>query len=284
MAARRGRHRPAPRRGAARDRFRRRHRGPLPPDYRSAGGDHEGVERLFRAAARRRPEQRRRDPSGLVNDVNAELVGRASGGDRRGRDRARIRVRSSGRHQVIANRATPSEPASRCSSSTFGIAKDGRRRRRTRQAITLATRRPRRADVVGEGPLRSALQTLFGEAVILAIPWPFSNKGGRSLVDRRGAGLKSRFALIVLTTSVGRECSKRGRRSQQTARRAGVGAGVASARSAPAPCGARMGGGLGPEGSNYAVIFALQVLPTIISSPRCSRFSTIRRDAVRRAG
>ena len=113
------------------------------------------------------------------------------------------------------------------------------------------------------------LQPLVGLALILAIAYCLLV--GRRAIDWRtvgwGLGLQFVFALIVLKTTVGQRGLRGARRrdhagcstSPSSARRS------SSARSATAACGGgSMTGVLGAEGAQYGVIFAFQVLPTII--------------------
>ena len=112
------------------------------------------------------------------------------------------------------------------------------------------------------------LQPLFGAVVILAIAVAFSNN--RRAINwgtvAWGLSLQIVFALIVLKTSAGQRVFETlGAGINKLLGFAGVGAGfVFGPLGNAAVWGRAMTGALGPEGSNYAVIFAFQVLPTII--------------------
>jgi CNT family concentrative nucleoside transporter len=112
------------------------------------------------------------------------------------------------------------------------------------------------------------LQPLFGAIVILAIAVAFSNN--RRAINWStvawGLSLQVIFALIVLKTTVGqRVFGTLGAGINKLLGFAGVGAGfVFGPLGNSSVWGRAMTGALGPEGSNYAVIFAFQVLPTII--------------------
>jgi len=112
------------------------------------------------------------------------------------------------------------------------------------------------------------LQPLFGAVVILGIAVAFSNN--RRAINWTtvawGLSLQIVFALIVLKTTVGQRVFETlGAGINKLLGFAGVGAGfVFGPLGNSAVWGRAMTGALGPEGSNYAVIFAFQVLPTII--------------------
>jgi len=112
------------------------------------------------------------------------------------------------------------------------------------------------------------LQPLFGAIVILAIAVAFSNN--RRAINWStvawGLSLQIVFALIVLKTSIGQRVFETlGAGINKLLGFAGVGAGfVFGPLGNSTVWGRAMVGALGPEGSNYAVIFAFQVLPTII--------------------
>jgi CNT family concentrative nucleoside transporter len=112
------------------------------------------------------------------------------------------------------------------------------------------------------------LQPLFGAAVILGIAYACST-------DRRainwttvawGLGLQIVFALIVLKTTIGqRVFSTLGDAINKLLGFAGVGAGFVFGPLGDSTVWGRiMNAALGPEGGQYTVIFAFQVLPTII--------------------
>ena len=112
------------------------------------------------------------------------------------------------------------------------------------------------------------LQPLFGALVILAIAVAFSNN--RRAINWStvawGLSLQIVFALIVLKTTIGQRVFETlGAGINKLLGFAGVGAGfVFGPLGNSTVWGRAMVGALGPEGSNYAVIFAFQVLPTII--------------------
>jgi CNT family concentrative nucleoside transporter len=112
------------------------------------------------------------------------------------------------------------------------------------------------------------LQPLFGAAVILSIAVAFSNnrRAIRWSTVAWGLSLQIVFALIVLKTSLGqRVFSTLGAGINKLLGFAGVGAAfVFGPLGDSSVWGRAMTGALGPEGANYAVIFAFQVLPTII--------------------
>jgi concentrative nucleoside transporter, CNT family len=112
------------------------------------------------------------------------------------------------------------------------------------------------------------LQPIFGATVILSIAYALST-------DRRairwstvawGLALQIVFALIVLKTAIGqRVFSVLGDGINKLLGFAGVGAGFVFGPLGDSTVWGRvMNGALGPEGAQYAVIFAFQVLPTII--------------------
>jgi CNT family concentrative nucleoside transporter len=111
-------------------------------------------------------------------------------------------------------------------------------------------------------------QPLVGAVVILAIAYAFSTD--RRAIDFRtvawGLALQIVFALIVLKTSLGqRVFSALGDAINRLVGFAGVGAGFVFGPLGDATVwGRAMSGALGPEGAQYAVIFAFQVLPTIV--------------------
>jgi CNT family concentrative nucleoside transporter len=112
------------------------------------------------------------------------------------------------------------------------------------------------------------LQPVFGAAVILAIGVAFSTN--RRAINWTtvawGVGLQVVFALIVLKTTVGQQVfSTLGAGINKLLGFAGVGAGFVFGPLGDSGVWSRvMKGALGPEGGNFAVIFAFQVLPTII--------------------
>ena len=112
------------------------------------------------------------------------------------------------------------------------------------------------------------LQPLFGAVVILSIAVAFSNN--RRAINWAtvawGLSLQIVFALIVLKTAIGQRVFETlGAGINKLLGFAGVGAGFVFGPLGNASVwGRAMTGALGPEGSNYAVIFAFQVLPTII--------------------
>jgi CNT family concentrative nucleoside transporter len=112
------------------------------------------------------------------------------------------------------------------------------------------------------------LQPVFGAAVILAIAYLFSNN--RRAINWTtvawGLGLQLVFALLVLKTSAGqRVFATLGEGINRLLGFAGVGAAfVFGPLGDSGVWGRAMQGALGPEGAQYTVIFAFQVLPTII--------------------
>jgi CNT family concentrative nucleoside transporter len=113
-----------------------------------------------------------------------------------------------------------------------------------------------------------AIQPLFGAFVILSIGYLFSTN--RRAINWTtvawGLGLQIVFALIVLKTAVGQQVfSTLGEGINRLLGFAGVGAAfVFGPLGNSGVWGRVMTGALGPEGAQYAVIFAFQVLPTII--------------------
>jgi CNT family concentrative nucleoside transporter len=112
------------------------------------------------------------------------------------------------------------------------------------------------------------LQAICGLVVILAVAYAASTN--RRAIDRRtiawGLALQVIFALIVLKTTAGQKIfSVLGDGINKLLGFAGVGAAfVFGPLGDKTLWGRVMQGALGPEGANYAVIFAFQVLPTII--------------------
>src|SRR5205807_8818614 len=112
------------------------------------------------------------------------------------------------------------------------------------------------------------VQPLFGAMVILGIAVGFSNN--RRAINWTtvawGLGLQILFAIIVLKTTAGQRLfSTLGAGINKLLSFAGVGAGfVFGPLGNSSVWGRAMTGALGAEGSNYAVVFAFQVLPTII--------------------
>ena len=112
------------------------------------------------------------------------------------------------------------------------------------------------------------LQPIFGAAVILGIAYAFSTnrRAIRWSTVAWGVGLQVVFALIVLKTGIGqRVFTTLGDLITRLLGFAGVGAGfVFGPLGDGSVWGRVMTGALGPDGAQYAVIFAFQVLPTII--------------------
>ena len=112
------------------------------------------------------------------------------------------------------------------------------------------------------------LQPLFGAFVILMIAVAFSNN--RRAINWTtvawGLGLQVVFALIVLKTTIGQRVFETlGAGINKLLGFAGVGAAFVFGPLGDASVwGRAMNGALGEEGGRYAVIFAFQVLPTII--------------------
>jgi len=111
-------------------------------------------------------------------------------------------------------------------------------------------------------------QPLVGAIVILGIAYAFSKD--RRAIDLRtvawGLGLQFVFALLVLKTTVGqRVFSTLGALITRLLGFAGVGSAfVFGALGDSTVWGRVMKGALGPDGAQYASVFAFQVLPTII--------------------
>jgi concentrative nucleoside transporter, CNT family len=116
--------------------------------------------------------------------------------------------------------------------------------------------------------MTGVLQPLFGAVVILAIAVAFSNN--RRAINWTtvawGLGLQVVFALVVLKTSVGQTIfSTLGRYITKLLGFAGNGAAfVFGPLGSAGVWGDAMTRVFGPDGAQYAVIFAFQVLPTII--------------------
>jgi concentrative nucleoside transporter, CNT family len=114
----------------------------------------------------------------------------------------------------------------------------------------------------------SVLQPLFGAAVILGIAVAFS--ANRRAIDWTtvawGLGLQLLFALVVLKTAIGQAVfATLGAYITKLLGFAGVGATfVFGPLGSGAVWGDAMTRVFGPDGAQYAVIFAFQVLPTII--------------------
>jgi concentrative nucleoside transporter, CNT family len=112
------------------------------------------------------------------------------------------------------------------------------------------------------------LQPLFGAAVILAIAVAFSTN--RRAINWTtvawGLGLQVVFALIVLKTTIGQRVFETlGAAINKLLGFAGVGSGMVFGPLGDASVWSRvMNATLGEEGARYSVIFAFQVLPTII--------------------
>jgi concentrative nucleoside transporter, CNT family len=112
------------------------------------------------------------------------------------------------------------------------------------------------------------LQPIFGALVILGIAYAFSTN--RRAINWKtvawGVGLQVLFAIIVLKTSVGQQVfAKLGDLITRLLGFAGVGAAfVFGPLGSGTVWGRVMTGALGPDGAQYATIFAFQVLPTII--------------------
>jgi CNT family concentrative nucleoside transporter len=114
----------------------------------------------------------------------------------------------------------------------------------------------------------TVVQPIFGAIVIIGIAYAFSTN--RRAINWRtvawGLGLQIVFALIVLKTAAGQRLfSTLGEGINRLLGFAGVGAAfVFGPLGNSTVWGRAMTGALGPEGAQYAVIFAFQVLPTII--------------------
>jgi concentrative nucleoside transporter, CNT family len=111
-------------------------------------------------------------------------------------------------------------------------------------------------------------QPIFGAAVILSIAYACSTnrKAINWTTVAWGVGLQVVFALIVLKTSIGQQVfSTLGDGINKLLGFARVGAGFVFGPLGDSSVWARvMNAALGPDGAQYAVIFAFQVLPTII--------------------
>ena len=112
------------------------------------------------------------------------------------------------------------------------------------------------------------LQPMFGAVVILAIAVAFS-KNRRAInwtTVTWGLSLQIVFALIVLKTAIGQRVFEAlGKAINKLLGFAGVGAAFVFGPLGDGSVWSRaMIGALGPEGARYGVIFAFQVLPTII--------------------
>src|SRR4029077_8000206 len=119
------------------------------------------------------------------------------------------------------------------------------------------------------GPLMlSVLQPIFGAVVILALAVACSTNRRPINCTTLGWGVRLRvvFALIVLKTSIGqRVFSTLGDAINKLLGFAGVGAAFVFGPLGDSSVWSRaMIGALGPSGAQYGVIFAFQVLPTII--------------------
>jgi CNT family concentrative nucleoside transporter len=112
------------------------------------------------------------------------------------------------------------------------------------------------------------LQPMFGAAVILGIGYAASVN--RRAVDWRtvgwGFGLQVVFAFVVLKTSIGQTLFETlGGYVTRLLAFSNVGAAfVFGPLGDPAVWGRAMAGAMGPDGARYAVVFAFQILPTII--------------------
>ncbi|HEY7285634.1 MAG TPA: NupC/NupG family nucleoside CNT transporter [Vicinamibacterales bacterium] len=112
------------------------------------------------------------------------------------------------------------------------------------------------------------LQPVFGALVILGIAYAFSTN--RRAINWKtvawGVGLQVVFAVIVLKTTVGQQVfATLGDLITRLLAFAGVGAAfVFGPLGSGTVWGRVMTGALGPDGAQYATIFAFQVLPTII--------------------
>jgi CNT family concentrative nucleoside transporter len=111
-------------------------------------------------------------------------------------------------------------------------------------------------------------QPLLGAAVILGIAYACSTD--RKVINWTtvawGLGLQVVFALLVLKTTIGQAVfSRLGDAITRLLGFAGVGAGMVFGPLGDSTVWGRvMNSALGPEGAQYAVVFAFQVLPTII--------------------
>src|SRR5436190_23462485 len=112
------------------------------------------------------------------------------------------------------------------------------------------------------------LQPVIGATVILGIAYAFSTN--RRAISWRivawGLSLQVLFALIVLKTTIGQSVfTTLGNAINRLLGFAGVGAGFVFGPLGDSTVWARvMNAALGPDGAQYTVIFAFQVLPTII--------------------
>ena len=112
------------------------------------------------------------------------------------------------------------------------------------------------------------IQPLIGAAVILGIGYAFSNN--RRAINWEtvgwGLGLQLLFAFIVLKTAIGQAVFETvGRYMTKLLAFSNVGAAfVFGPLGDSTVWGRAMTGAIGPQGAQYAVIFAFQVLPTII--------------------
>src|SRR5262249_8765410 len=180
--------------------------------------------------------------------------GRAGGRDQRAGEARRLRLRwRSGprtplpRPRPARERDAPREP--------------GRRDWRPAAAPAAADRR--------RGPLMlGVLQPIFGAMVILAIAFAFSTNRRAINWTTVGWGLSLQvvFALIVLKTAIGqRVFSTLGDGINKLLGFSVVGSGMVFGPLGDSEVWRRLAtGALGPEGANYPVLFAFQVLPTII--------------------
>src|SRR5580765_1892530 len=112
------------------------------------------------------------------------------------------------------------------------------------------------------------LQPIFGAIVILGIAYAFSTN--RRAINWKtvawGVGLQVVFAIIVLKTSLGQAVfTLLGAKITRLLSFSGVGSAFVFGPLGDAGAWGRvMTGALGDEGARYAVVFAFQVLPTII--------------------
>ena len=207
----------------------------------------------------------------IVARVDAELVGRASVALGAGRDRVEDPVdpavgmmvrREAGRRRP-RRRSAARTALSRSRAARRGAAARGPGRHdRRRTAGGAPSDRGRGALMFG------ILQPLFGAAVILAIATAFSTN--RRAINWTtvawGLGLQVLFALIVLKTTAGQVVfTTLGTYITKMLGFAGVGAAFVFGPLGDAGVwGDAMQRVFGPDGAQYAVIFAFQVLPTII--------------------
>ena len=112
------------------------------------------------------------------------------------------------------------------------------------------------------------LQPVFGAVVILAIAYACSNnrRAIRWSTVAWGLGLQIVFAMVVLKTSIGQQVfTTLGAGITRLLGFAGIGAAFVFGPLGDGTVWGRvMQGALGPDGAQYATIFAFQVLPTII--------------------